>query len=104
MTCQPRYHLILLVVTLLSLVSVSQKCQFPQKGLFLSYNALSKRDTIANMFTEINGKIEKFNDAYSENSTNYNIKNMHPQMYYSEHDQIEKYVGIISIILDSKTV
>lgn len=74
---------LLLIIAIINTVN-TQKCKLPQKALFMSYNAMSKRDTIANMFDEINSIMEKFNDSsYTENNTAYSLMNLHPQMYYS---------------------
>ena len=41
---------IIAIVSILVTVSVSQKCEAPQKGIYMSYNTLSKRDTLTNLF------------------------------------------------------
>lgn len=81
--------------------SAQLKCE-PQKGFFMSYNAMSKRDTLPDMFGLINQKIPKYNCSWTEfkSAKNYTITNMHPQMYYNEHHQLETYVSKQYIIID----
>lgn len=84
-----------LLIALVAGCAAQLKCPEPQKGVYMSYNAISKQDTLPLMFTEINTLIPRFNDTYNntQNSTLYKIINLHPQLYYSEHHQKETYVG-----------
>ena len=35
-----------------------------------------------------------YNSTYTDEKLNtYNITSLHPQMYYNEHHQVEKYIG-----------
>ena len=80
---------ILSILVLAWRCQTEQTCLEPQKGFFMSYNAMSKRDTLPNLFDTINTKIPKYDDTYTNTSTQktYVISNMHPQMYYNEHHQ-----------------
>ncbi len=79
---------IVLVVLCLQSGFAEQHCLDPQKGLYLSYNAQSKRDTIPGLFNEIDAKIGRYNYTYNDGKgANIVITNMHPQMYYNEHYQ-----------------
>lgn len=51
------------------------------------------------MFELINTKLLKYNVTYTDNNGSiYRIINMNPQLYYNEHYQEEKYVGIFIYI------
>ena len=63
---------IIVLLSVLLLVwdcQAEQTCLEPQKGFFMSYNAMSKRDTLANLFDTINSKIGKYDDTYTNAST-----------------------------------
>lgn len=65
------------------------QCADPQKGFYMSYNALSKKDTMQNLFTEIDGKILTYNTTYVDpKNITYHINSFHPQLYYNEHHQV----------------
>jgi ribosomal protein S8 len=51
----------------------------------MSYNAISKMDTIGNVFTHINNMTTKYNESYSDSETKavYKVINLHPQFYYN---------------------
>ena len=68
----------------------SQECTVPQKGYYMSYNALSKRDTIGQMFEDINAKMPSYNVSYTNATQNvsYEVKNLKPSVYYNEHHQV----------------
>ena len=102
----PKFAILALVALLVSPALSDLQCPDPQKGIYMSYNALSKRDTIPNLFTTINAKIPLYNDSYTNTTTSkvYSFTDMHPQMYYSEHHQKESYVGKHFLNLDSQHV
>jgi hypothetical protein len=65
----------------------------------LSYNGISNRDYLAKMFELIDSKLLRYNMTYTDNNGSvYEIINMAPQVYYSEHYQEEKYIGIYRVI------
>ena len=82
-------HFLSAIFLLISLSYQQQTCLEPQKAFYMSYNAMSKRDTLPNLFETINSKIPTYNASYTSqnNSHTYTITSMHPQMYYSEHAQ-----------------
>lgn len=45
---------------------ICQTCTAPQKGLYMSYNAMSKKDTLSNMFKDTNTKIPTFNSTWNK--------------------------------------
>lgn len=80
--------LLFLVVFVLSVLIGSSKadmhCTDPQKGFYMSYNALSKRDTMTDLFILINSKMSKYNFTYDDGKgSKYTISNMLPQLYYN---------------------
>jgi hypothetical protein len=51
------------------------------------------------MFELIDSKLLRYNMTYTDNNGSvYEIINMAPQVYYSEHYQEEKYIGIYRVI------
>ena len=49
---------------------------------------MGKRDTISNLFGEINPQIQTYNYSYTDHKNyTYQISSMHPQMYYNDHNQ-----------------
>lgn len=78
----------LLLFLCLTQVASDLHCLDPQKGYYMSYNALSKKDTLPTLFTSINSKMTTYNQTYNDGKGNlYEIKQLHPQMYYNEHHQ-----------------
>lgn len=69
-------------------------CTEPQKAFYLSYSAISKRDTMEGLFKEVDSKMNKFNYTYNDGKGGvFVISNLVPQLYYNEHHQLETYVG-----------
>jgi hypothetical protein len=59
-------------------------CADPQKGFYMSFNALSKRDGMTDLFVLINSNMPKFNASYNDGKgTQYMISNLVPQLYYN---------------------
>ena len=84
-----RKSLLLLVLLGIFLQSalVRSDCE-AQKGFFMSYKAMSKRDTIQNLFTEVNKLVSTYNSTYmDEKNITYTITSFYPQMYYNDHAQ-----------------
>lgn len=82
------FSVILFAMIFISPTLGEQHCLEPQKGLYLSYNAQSKRDTIPGLFVEVDAKINRYNYTYNDGKgATFIISNMHPQMYYNEHHQ-----------------
>ena len=87
----------ILLITLLAVLAISaialkvNSCSDPQKTAYLSFNFLSKRDTMSNLFNETNAEIIKYDFFYTDPTTRkgYNISQMHPQLYYNEHYQVD---------------
>lgn len=78
------YVLVLIFMTsCTSFLTADPKCSAPQKGVFFSYNALSKRDTMPDVFKEINKNAKTYNSFYNNGTSQYNITNIHPQLYYN---------------------
>jgi hypothetical protein len=51
----------LFIVLHIAFKVVSQYCTAPQKALFISFNSMSKRDTLPNLFKDVNTKLPKYN-------------------------------------------
>ena len=73
------------IVSLLSSVKAINYCQDPQKSAYLSFNFLSKRDTISNLFNLTNYEMNNYDFVYNDPQSNklYNLSSMHPQFYYN---------------------
>jgi hypothetical protein len=56
----------LLIALLVGLEVVSQFCKDPQKAIFVSLNSMSKRDTIPNLFMDVDTKLPKYNKTASK--------------------------------------
>ena len=57
------------IIGVLVTKSNSQTCSAPQKGIYMSYNALSKRDTIPNLFREVTKTLNTYNDSFTNSTT-----------------------------------
>lgn len=79
---------LLLLVLCLTQVTSDLYCHEPQKGYYMSYNTLSKKDTMPTLFNLLNTKATYYNRTYNDGrGTTFDIKQLHPQMYYNEHHQ-----------------
>lgn len=59
----------------------------------MSYNALSKRDTMTELFMLIDSRMKTYAVNYTDpKAANYLLTSMHPQLYYNEHHQKEVYI------------
>ena len=60
----------------------------------MSYSAISNNDYLSKLFDEIDYVLPTFNMTYEDtNGSTYLIKNLKPNLYYSEHAQVEEYIG-----------
>lgn len=85
---------VLLVAACVHVGSADLKCTDPQKGFYMSYNALSNRDHLGDLFRLVDSKMPTYGYNYTDpKSSNYLISSMHPQLYYNEHHQKEVYLG-----------
>jgi hypothetical protein len=81
-----RYVVLVAIMILLCIHSTNAElhCTDPQKGFYMSYNALSKRDGMTDLFVLINSNMPKFNASYNDGKgTQYTISNLVPQLYYN---------------------
>lgn len=67
-------------------------CDEPQKTFFMSFNAMSKRDSIGNAFDEINSKISLKSLTHVDAGTTYFIMNLRANLSYSEYYQKDQFV------------
>ena len=67
----------------------SQSCPAPQKGVYMSFDAISKRDTMTNLFKEVTATLDKYSDSFTNSSTGttYSITAFRPMLFYNEHPQ-----------------
>lgn len=79
--------LLLLTFIVACLPLIEANCPDPQKGFFLSFNALSKRDTMTDVFKEIDRNLSTFSAKYNGDGIQYELTNIKPQLYYNEHHQ-----------------
>lgn len=87
---------VLAFVCLVAQAAADMHCTEPQKAFYLSYNAISKRDTMEGLFKEVDSKMNKFNYTYNDGKGGvFVISNLVPQLYYNEHHQLETYIGTI---------
>lgn len=69
-------------------------CTDPQKGFYMSYDAISKKDTMQNLFSEVSGKLSTYNYTYNDDKgATFTLSNLKPHFYYNEHHQKEVPVG-----------
>lgn len=73
----------LALILILAPQTNSQFCKDPQKGIFMSFNAMSKMDTLPNLFRLIDTKLSKFNGSIVKDTNTYSIINLNPQLYYN---------------------
>lgn len=73
-----------LLLSVLPLILMAELCVNPQKSLYMSFQALSKRDSIPSVFAEISTSVPKYNATYSNGGvSNYTISNLAPALYYN---------------------
>jgi hypothetical protein len=77
----------LLIIALFN--EVHTTCENPQKSLFFSFNSLSKKDHISDMFEELNEKLTPYYFYYNDaqDDKRYNVINFKYQVAYSQHYQ-----------------
>jgi hypothetical protein len=59
------------IIFLLAQQINSQFCKDPQKGIFMSYQTMSKMETLSDLFRLINTKLPKFNEAIVKDTNTY---------------------------------
>lgn len=86
-----RTPLILLLTLSLLCGVLGKDCPNPQKVAFVSYNAMSKQDTMTQIFNQLNKQNVSFNYSYTHNETVYSIVSLVAHVYHNEHYQNESY-------------
>jgi hypothetical protein len=65
-------------------IALSDICTAPQKQFYLSYNAISNRDYLTNMFENISQAYPTYNMNYTDkDGTVYTIIDLKPHLYYN---------------------
>lgn len=86
---------IFLILTLIWL-SLCDICNEPQRKFYMSFPTLSKRDTIAQLFSEMNKDVTTYQNSYTDSQlqANFKINNVRPQLYYNDHYQNDTFIDI----------
>lgn len=67
---------------------IAAVCDKPQKSLYMSFHSMSKQDALPTVFNELSQNSTVRNAYYrNDNPASYNISNLKPQLFYSEHYQ-----------------
>jgi hypothetical protein len=97
---------ILLPLSLLLVAALSIVCIEPQKTFYMSFPALSKRDSLVNLFLELDKNISTYENTYTDGGlgANFKVSGVKPGFYYKDHSQIENYLDTLRINVTMGTV
>lgn len=74
----------IIILSVLLCACLSQLCDSPQKSFYMSYNAMSNHDYLANLFQNISELLPTYNTTYTDkDNTVYSINNFKPHLYYN---------------------
>jgi hypothetical protein len=74
----------IIILSVLVCACFSQLCDSPQKSFYMSYNAMSNHDYLANLFQNISELLPIYNSTYTDkDNTVYSILNFKPHLYYN---------------------
>lgn len=80
----------LVLVFIIASCAFCKLCDEAQKSMFMSMNAISKRDSITNLFIELNTNMTTYNTTYNDTSDKIELllTGFQPQAYYNDHHQV----------------
>lgn len=85
---------ILLLLLLAVTVTHCTLCAEPQRSFYMSFQALSKRDTLENLFQELSPNMSVMENNYTDSTlgANFVLTNIHPHPFYNDHEQRDSFI------------